>query len=79
MRSATYPESFSAMGAARKLQTEIDRTLKKVQEGVDTFDQIWKKVGLLCVGAFLRSPLVSFHVRDKNGCLVLTLVCSLIR
>ena len=31
------------MGAARKLQGEIDRTLKKVQEGIDEFDQIWQK------------------------------------
>ena len=28
----------------RKLQTEIDRTLKKVDEGVLTFDGIWNKV-----------------------------------
>lgn len=32
------------MGAARKLQSEIDRCLKKVQEGIDEFDQIWQKV-----------------------------------
>ncbi|XP_062215067.1 uncharacterized protein LOC133915783 isoform X1 [Phragmites australis] len=32
------------MGASRKLQGEIDRVLKKVQEGVDVFDSIWKKV-----------------------------------
>ena len=32
------------MGAARKLQAEIDRTLKKVQEGIVEFDQIWDKV-----------------------------------
>lgn len=30
--------------AGRKLQVEIDRTLKKVQEGVEVFDEIWKKV-----------------------------------
>ena len=34
-----------AMGSARKLQGEIERTMKKVQEGVDLFDDIWKKVG----------------------------------
>uniref|UniRef100_A0A453H0H3 CCR4-Not complex component Not N-terminal domain-containing protein n=1 Tax=Aegilops tauschii subsp. strangulata TaxID=200361 RepID=A0A453H0H3_AEGTS len=33
-----------AMGASRKLQGEIDRVLKKVQEGVDVFDSIWNKV-----------------------------------
>ncbi|XP_068634326.1 uncharacterized protein [Aristolochia californica] len=32
------------MGASRKLQGEIDRVLKKVQEGVDIFDSIWTKV-----------------------------------
>ncbi|KAL5547163.1 hypothetical protein UlMin_006850 [Ulmus minor] len=32
------------MGASRKLQGEIDRVLKKVQEGVDIFDNIWNKV-----------------------------------
>ena len=33
------------MGANRKLQSEIDRTLKKVTEGIEVFDQIWEKVG----------------------------------
>ncbi|KAJ1401413.1 hypothetical protein SESBI_28789 [Sesbania bispinosa] len=32
------------MGASRKLQGEIDRVLKKVQEGVEVFDSIWMKV-----------------------------------
>jgi len=32
------------MGDKRKLQTEIERTLKKVQEGVEIFDGIWNKV-----------------------------------
>jgi hypothetical protein len=32
------------MGAARKLQAEIDRTLKKVQEGLEEFHGIWDKV-----------------------------------
>lgn len=34
------------MGASRKLQGEIDRVLKKVQEGVDVFDSIWNKVSV---------------------------------
>lgn len=34
----------STMGATRKLQGEIDKVLKKVQEGVDVFDSIWNKV-----------------------------------
>ena len=32
------------MGANRKLQIEIDRTLKKVAEGIEVFDEIWDKV-----------------------------------
>eukprot|EP00854_Cymbomonas_tetramitiformis_P026325 gene26325-32285_t len=32
------------MGDRRKLQTEIERTLKKVTEGVEIFDGIWNKV-----------------------------------
>jgi len=32
------------MSANRKLLTEIDRTLKKVEEGVEIFDEIWEKV-----------------------------------
>lgn len=32
------------MGDKRKLQAEIDRCLKKVTEGVEAFDDIWKKV-----------------------------------
>lgn len=35
------------MGANRKLQIEIDRTLKKVSEGIDIFDEIWEKVRIL--------------------------------
>lgn len=32
------------MAAARKLLAEIDRTLKKIAEGNDAFDEIWDKV-----------------------------------
>jgi hypothetical protein len=32
------------MAAARKLQSEIDRTLKKINEGNEAFDEIWEKV-----------------------------------
>ena len=34
----------ATMSANRKLQTEIDRTLKKVEEGVEVFDEVWDKV-----------------------------------
>ena len=32
------------MAASRKLQTEIQQVLKKVEEGVELFDDIWDKV-----------------------------------
>ena len=32
------------MGDKRKLQAEIDRTLKKIDEGVDVYDRIYQKV-----------------------------------
>lgn len=32
------------MAGARKLQAEIDRTLKRVGEGIEVFDGIWEKV-----------------------------------
>jgi CCR4-NOT transcription complex subunit 3 len=32
------------MGDRRKLQAEIDRTLKKIEEGVEVFDRIFNKV-----------------------------------
>ncbi len=32
------------MAGARKLQKEIEVTLKKVQEGIEEFDEIWNKV-----------------------------------
>eukprot|EP01043_Picozoa_sp_COSAG02_P052466 COSAG02_NODE_5658_length_4148_cov_2.339837_1_plen_183_part_00 len=32
------------MAAARKLQSEIERTLKKINEGNEAFDEIWEKV-----------------------------------
>lgn len=35
---------YIAMAATRKLQGEIDRCLKKVTEGVETFEDIWQKV-----------------------------------
>ena len=32
------------MSTARKLQFEIDRTLKKVEEGIELFDDVFQKV-----------------------------------
>jgi len=31
-------------GALRKLLTEIDKTMKKIDEGIATFEAIWEKV-----------------------------------
>lgn len=32
------------MAAQRKLQGEIDKTLKKIQEGIELFEEVWQKV-----------------------------------
>ena len=37
------------MGTLRKLQTEIDKTLKKVAEGLSVFDDIWEQVRAYCL------------------------------
>ncbi len=46
------------MAGARKLQAEIDRTLKRVGEGIEVFDAIWEKVNWpgLCGDAPARRP-----------------------
>jgi hypothetical protein len=41
------------MSNLRKLQGEIEKTLKKVQEGLGVFDEIWDQVGFL--GQFNQS------------------------
>ena len=45
------------MGSARKLQGEIEKVLKKVQEGVEIFDGIWNKVGGSFWKGSVRGPL----------------------
>ncbi|KRZ96316.1 CCR4-NOT transcription complex subunit 3 [Trichinella sp. T8] len=39
-----YCWKLQAMADKRKLQAEMERCLKRVQEGVELFDQIWEKV-----------------------------------
>ena len=34
------------MADRRRLQGEIDKTLKKVNEGVEAFDDVWQKVNI---------------------------------
>ena len=43
VRTSSTSRHQRQMGA-RKLQAEIERTLKKVSEGVDEFEEIWQKV-----------------------------------
>lgn len=52
------------MGAARKLQNEIDAVLKKVKEGVASFDDTHEKVR--CSGA-LDDPRVGSHMEHPYG------------
>jgi CCR4-NOT transcription complex subunit 3 len=46
------------MAAQRKLQNEIDKTLKKVQEGMEIFDDLWNKVDTAHL-FWYRGPAVS--------------------
>jgi hypothetical protein len=55
------------MGASRKLQAEIDRVLKKVQEGIEIFDNIWEKVGFCFFGRLLRVSSASLP-RARHVC-----------
>lgn len=57
------------MGANRKLQAEIDRTLKRVSEGIDVFDQIWEKVGALLATQVVDLNNVQ-NLGPQSGCLV---------
>ena len=65
------------MAANRKLQAEIDRTLKKVAEGIEQFDQIWDKVrawGVGRVGVQRRRQTATTTMTTTT-----TLTCSLPR
>lgn len=52
----------AAMGAARKIQAEIDRTLKRVQEGIDIFDEIWDKVAFLALSTGRNAVAAEQHL-----------------
>uniref|UniRef100_A0A0G4I9U2 NOT2/NOT3/NOT5 C-terminal domain-containing protein n=1 Tax=Chromera velia CCMP2878 TaxID=1169474 RepID=A0A0G4I9U2_9ALVE len=45
------------MAEKRKLQSEIEKTLKKVDEGVEEFDEIWEKVKQTEAGTNLRDKM----------------------
>jgi CCR4-NOT transcription complex subunit 3 len=51
------------MGDKRKLQAEIDRTLKKIDEGVDVYDRIYQKV----VDAESQSNKEKYEVRALSA------------
>lgn len=53
------------MGDKRKLQSEIDRTLKKIDEGLDVYDRIYQKV----VDAESQSNKEKYEVRMLARCL----------
>ena len=55
------------MGDKRKLQSEIDRTLKKIDEGLDVYDRIYQKV----VDAESQSNKEKYEVRKPARCLTL--------
>jgi Not1 N-terminal domain, CCR4-Not complex component len=57
------------MGAARKLQQEIDATLKKVREGISAFDDIIDKVRLPSSVACDPSQLLLQPARQQRGVL----------
>ncbi|KAD7480419.1 hypothetical protein E3N88_03555 [Mikania micrantha] len=46
------------MGASRKLQTEINRVLKKVQEGAGVFDSIWNKLLIDDEGFLMKTMMI---------------------
>jgi organic hydroperoxide reductase OsmC/OhrA len=57
------------MGAARKLQQEIDLVMKKVKEGIASFDEIHEKARTLCFGS--RLPRFCVHgLLDPRASLV---------
>eukprot|EP00210_Caulerpa_lentillifera_P003676 g3509.t1 len=56
------------MGAARKLQAEIDRTLKKVQEGIIEFDEIWDKANFNSYHSIPAFLLINgSDIKDKSS------------
>ena len=44
LRLGRESHPLAAMSSAKKLQGEIDRVLKSVQEGQEVFEEIWQKV-----------------------------------
>jgi hypothetical protein len=53
---------------------EIDRCLKKITEGVETFDDIWQKVVILLNTKFEYNVIVYFAIIIYKSFIVLVLV-----
>jgi CCR4-NOT transcription complex subunit 3 len=55
------------MADRRRLQGEIDKTLKKVNEGVEAFDDVWQKVKIssLLIFFFLFYIILNFYFETK--------------
>jgi CCR4-NOT transcription complex subunit 3 len=54
------------MADRRRLQGEIDKTLKKVNEGVDTFDDLWQKLlGLVSRTSSQEQTATNANQKDK--------------
>jgi len=55
------------MADRRRLQGEIDKTLKKVNEGVEAFDDVWQKVKIssLLIFFFLFYITLNFYFETK--------------
>jgi CCR4-NOT transcription complex subunit 3 len=63
------------MAAERKLKGEIDRTLKKVQEGQDLFEELWVQVGscalvlhTICHAAWLKEACTAISRCQVHEC-----------
>lgn len=56
------------MAAERKLKSEIDRTLKKVQEGQELFDDLWNQVSPIGAPFALCAALRPADWASGSGC-----------
>jgi hypothetical protein len=53
--------------ALRKLQTEMDRTFKRVEEGIALFCEIWVRISFFFVESQLRASLNESPVSERSG------------
>ncbi len=65
--AAEWPLQIAGMGTLRKLQTEIDKTLKKVAEGLSIFDDIWEQVPQLTMERACGRGVCCKDPQDESG------------